>query len=605
MCRVSTAEAPVVPVAAPPAAGGSADRLGAVLAGAVGLCVADASTAVHVTLSPLFTALQCLLFLPWLRNIFDFVAGDRRRGARRLPALVVHLGLAAVAVACLASKWVVLLGSTGALARFEQAYQTYTVIATAAGTLGFVLKGARLGRVLTALNEQPARLMLLSFGTTALLGGFLLTLPVSVRRLEDANFVDGLFMATSAVCVTGLSVHDVARTYTPVGQLLLLLLIQAGGLGIMVLSTFLVIAVGQQMRLRSVAIMAEAIDAEGIAGMRRTVTTIVLVTLGFEALGTLGLAAAFSMHPDVAAGVESEAPLSGAGSILWAALFHSVSAFCNAGFSLFRGNLSALAGDLPVNVVVSVLITAGGLGFPVLSELGRQAAMRLRRERGPRLSLHSRVVLVSSGLLVGSLALLTAVLEWSRSLAHLTWPERLLASLFQSVSARTAGFNSVDLGLMQPATWLIFCAFMFVGASPGSTGGGIKTSTLATLAASLRAQLRGEAQARLFDRALPSAVVQRAIGVAFLSGMLVSGLSFLLLLTDGGEPLRLVFEVVSAFATVGYSTGITPVLTPAGKLIIVVAMLVGRVGPMTLALALAGRQQAAPVRAVEERVLIG
>jgi trk system potassium uptake protein TrkH len=258
-----------------------------------------------------------------------------------------------------------------------------------------------------------------------------------------------------------------------------------------------------------------------------------------------------------------------------------------------------------VNAVVAFLVAAGGIGFPVLAEVGRRGAARMRGERPPRLSLHARTVLATSALLVVALAVAILLFEWSRALAHLPWPARVTAAVFQSISARTAGFNTVDLGAMRPATWLLLAAFMFVGASPGSTGGGIKTSTLAALAASLRALLRGHDQPRLFDRALPAAVVQRAIGLTFLSATLVAAFALVLLSTERAEPMRVVFEVVSAFATVGYSTGITAELSPAGRLALVVAMLVGRVGPMTMAFALAGRRRDAPLRAVEEKVLVG
>jgi trk system potassium uptake protein TrkH len=580
-------------------------RLARPLALALALCVADTALAIHTVASSALTLAQALAFVPWLRSLLAMAAADRRGARRRLPVLALHLAAAGVAVACLASKSVVLAWPDGSGARLEHAYRTYTVIGTVAAALGFALRGARLARLLGALEEHPARLMLASFGLTAVLGGFVLTLPVSVRRLDDASYIDGLFMATSAVCVTGLAVHDVAGTYTPVGQAVLLLLIQAGGLGIMVLSTFLVIAAGQRLGVRSAAMMAEATAAEGLASLRRTVSVIVLATLGIEAAGAIALYGAFSRHPGVGDGPESAAALAGAGSLVWAAVFHAVSAFCNAGFSLFRANLAPLAGDLAVNVTVSLLVVAGGLGFPVLAELGRRAAGHARRTRSPRMTLHARVVLATSALLLLSATLLLLVLEWSRSLAHLPWWQRLMAAVFQAVSARTAGFNTVDLALMQPASWLVLCAFMFVGASPGSTGGGIKTSTLAALTASLRALLRGDDAVRLFDRSLPDGVVQKAIGVTFLSGLLVSALAFLLRLTEDGDSLRLAFEVVSAFATVGYSTGITPELSPLGRLILTATMLIGRVGPITMALALAGRARSSAVRPVEEKVLVG
>jgi trk system potassium uptake protein TrkH len=373
----------------------------------------------------------------------------------------------------------------------------------------------------------------------------------------------------------------------------------------MVLSTFVVVVAGRRLRVRSAAVMAEAMDAESLSSLKRAVVTIVLTTLAVEAVGATALYLALSRYPEVGLGPEPAAALSGAGSVLWASVFHAVSAFCNAGFSLFPANLAPLAGDAAVNGTVALLVAVGGLGFPVLAELGRQAAARARGERAPRLSLHARTVLASSGALVAVLAAAIAVLEWDVSLAGLSRPQRLMAAAFHSVSARTAGFNTVDIGAMRPATWLLLCAFMFVGASPGSTGGGIKTSTFVALAASLRALVRGEEQARVFDRVLPAAVVHRAIGVTFLSGLLVASFAFLLLLIEAGDPSRLVFEVVSAFGTVGFSTGITADLSTAGRLLLVAAMIVGRVGPVTMTLALAGRQRAAPVRPVEEKVLIG
>jgi trk system potassium uptake protein TrkH len=284
-----------------------------------------------------------------------------------------------------------------------------------------------------------------------------------------------------------------------------------------------------------------------------------------------------------------------------------VSAFCNAGFSLFARNLTPFAGDLAVNGAVMALILVGGIGFPVLDELLRRARLVLAGARPPRLSLHSRTALAVSGALVAALFALLAALEWEGSLAHLSWPRRLLAALFQSVTARTAGFNTVDFGGMGPATLLVFGAAMFIGASPGSTGGGIKTTTFAALVATLRAVLLGRKRPRLFDRSLGEGLSQRAIGVTFLSGALVLAFSFALLVVGGHPSEELMFEAMSAFATVGLSTGVTPELSAAAKLVLSLTMLTGRIGPLTLALALAGRARRAapPVEAPEERVFIG
>jgi trk system potassium uptake protein TrkH len=568
------------------------------------LAVADFATAVHPVLSPVWTAIQSVLFVFWARAVLRGTPAARPRRSTRLGGLAVSALALGVVAACLASKWAV-LGRPGEGGPHAEAYRTYLGFAAVTSGVALLVRGARLARLLVAMGDQPARLLVGSFALASLGGSFLLTLPLSVRRLGETSFVDALFMATSAVCVTGLAVHDVGRTYTPFGQAVLLLLIQVGGLGIMVLSTFVVIVAGRRMRVRSAAVMAEAIDAESLSSLRRAVLTIVLTTAAVETLGTAALYLALGRHPEVGLGPESGGPLSGAGSRLWAAVFHSVSAFCNAGFSLFPASLAPLAGDVPVNLTVALLVVVGGLGFPVVSELGRHAVVRARGERPPRLSLHARTVLASSGALVVLLAAALAVLEWERSLGHLPRPQRLMAAVFQSVSARTAGFNTVDVGAMRPATWLLLCAFMFVGASPGSTGGGIKTSTFMALAASLRALVRGEGHARLFDRVLPQAVVNRAIGVTFLSALLAGSIAFGLLLLEAAEPARLLFEVVSAFGTVGYSTGITAGLSDGGRILIVVAMILGRVGPLTMTLALAGRQGPMPLRPAEERVLIG
>ncbi len=568
-----------------------------VLAAVLG--AADAVLALTVWVSLGLTGLESLLALPWAWTVLRLEGLDRRRRALHL----LHLVTIGLLLACLAAKWHVLLQPVPA--EGLHAYRTYTVAAALLAIVGLVGRGSRLGRLVLAIAEQPARLMLLSFGGAALLGGFVLTLPVSLRSLGAASIVDGLFTATSAVCVTGLVVNDIATTYTSFGQGVILLLIQAGGLGIMVLSTFFVIVTGQRLRVRSSAVLAETIDAESLASLRRAIVGIVLTTFALEAAGAALLYLAFLRYPAIALGPGAASPLSGAGGHLWAAVFHAVSAFCNAGFSLFPTSLMPLVADPWVNLIVMGLILLGGIGFPVLDELRGRLRERARGERPPRLSLHARTALVTSVALVLGLAVVLLSLEHASAFGRLSWPEKLLAAAFKSVTTRTAGFNTVDTGALGPASLLLICAVMFVGASPGSTGGGIKTTTLATLVATLRAILRGEPQARIFDRALGEATTRRAIGVAFLSGVLVAFFAFVLLIAENGPPLGLVFEAVSAFATVGLSTGITGSLSVPGRLVLILTMLVGRIGPLTLALALAGRGRAAAVARPEERLLIG
>jgi trk system potassium uptake protein TrkH len=290
---------------------------------------------------------------------------------------------------------------------------------------------------------------------------------------------------------------------------------------------------------------------------------------------------------------------------VWAAVFHSVSAFCNAGFSVFRNGLMPLASSWGVCITVMLLIVVGGLGFPVAAELLRRLVDLVRRRRSPRLSLHARVVLVTTALLVVGGAIGFLLLEHGGSMGHLSWSDRVVAAFFQSVTTRTAGFNTVDFGLMQPATLFFACFLMFIGASPGSTGGGVKTTTLATLVATLRAELTRAPGPELSGRALGTGTVRKAVAVTIMSVAIVSVLLFVLLLTEEHTPAQLVFEVVSAFSTTGLSTGITPKLGSLGEAAIILGMFVGRIGPLTLALAVATAARDRRYRLAEEQISIG
>jgi trk system potassium uptake protein TrkH len=266
--------------------------------------------------------------------------------------------------------------------------------------------------------------------------------------------------------------------------------------------------------------------------------------------------------------------------------------------------LVPFVGSPIVMLTITLLMVLGGIGFPVLDELAKALVDRLRGRRVPKPSLHLRVAVRTSALLLVGLALANLLLEWRDSMKSLSFGERLLGSIFQSASARTCGFNVVDVGAMGSAVLVLTCAAMFVGASPGSTGGGIKTTTLAVLYSALRGELFAR-PARLFDRALPEPVIRRAIGVAFLSMVLVFVVFVALLLLERHPPLELAFETVSAFSTTGLSTGVTPNLSTAGKVLITLTMFIGRIGPLTLALALARAAQDRAVAFPQERVLIG
>ena len=600
------------------------------LAGWALVTVLELATSVHPWISWVLTALEVLGVpaMAWVVVALareDAKAGDHQMvpGARRQHVRLsekearrgrvrTYLLLGVLVILLGTLLWgqiqLLLAAHRGALTRGEvgASYRSYVVAVFALVLLGLLGSPRRLSRLLASVADHPARLMAGSFGLAALLGGLLLALPVSLVRVHDASLIHALFTSVSAVCVTGLSVYNVAETYSPFGQAVIFGLIQIGGIGIMSLSGFFAVLAGGRLRATHAVAMAELLDMDSMVSLKRTLIHIVAFTLAVEAAGALVLYGLFASHPEIAqAAAESSHGLAGAGSRLWAAVFHSVSAFCNAGFSVFRDGLLPLSSSWAVCATVMVLIVVGGLGFPVASELLRRLVNLLRRRRNPRLSLHARVVLTTTTLLILLGAAAFFVLEQGRAMGHLRWPERLLAALFQSISTRTAGFNTVDFGAMAPATLLVACFLMFVGASPGSTGGGVKTTTLAVLAATLRAELGRWAQPELGGRALGTATVRKAVAVTFMSVAIVATLLFVLLLSEEHAPAQIAFEVVSAFSTTGLSTGITSRLGVVGELAITVGMFVGRIGPLTLALAVATAARDRRYRLVEEHISIG
>jgi trk system potassium uptake protein len=568
-----------------------------VLLGMPGLVVASAVvTAVDFTigvegaLSVALTVLSLGLALAWGKILLS-----DRRGNNQLRALVVKGVLLVLMGVSLIAKALALSLAASAPAAYVASYRTYGVAVLLVFVAGLGGRRDRFGRFLAVSAEHPARLAVLSFGTAGLLGGFLLALPPSLQHVEDASLLDAMFMSFSAVCVTGLAVHNVAETYTVFGQMVLCGLIQIGGLGIMVLSAALGVFAGKRMQVKSGAVLAEMIDADSIAGLRRIVVSIVLTTFVLEAGG----AALFWVVLRGRVGLAE-------GDLVWTSIFHAISAFCNAGFTLFPGGLAQVGDSAAVLGVAGSIIVLGGIGFPVLAEVRSQLWARMMRRRPRRVSLHSRVVLATSAIVTATAALALLAFETHHSMKELGFFSRVLASLFHAVSMRTAGFDTVDLGALSMPAMLVTCVAMAIGASPGSTGGGLKTTTAATIFAALRAELRRHPSPQLFDRAIPASLVRRALGLFFLG---LSWFLFTLLLLFALEdhpPAELVFETVSALSTTGLSMGITPHLTSGGKLLILVTMLLGRVGPLTAAMALADRRGgAAPYALPEERVLVG
>ena len=433
-----------------------------------------------------------------------------------------------------------------------------------------------------------------------LLGTFLLALPAA-HAAEPLSLLDALFTAASATCVTGLVVVDTGSRLSPFGQAVVLGLFQVGGLGLMTFAVFAGIALGGRVAFTGRALIQDTMHHTPSVGVRRLVRHVVVFTLASEAVGALVLWLRFS---------ESEAPA----RALWSAVFHAVSAFCNAGFSLYPDSLTRHRGDAVVNLGVTGLVLLGGLGFLASMELRDQLASRLRRLRPPQASLHTRLVLLVTAAFLAGAALVYLVLEWNNVLRGMPPGERLLAAWFMAVTPRTAGFNTIDYGQVSSETLFFTIFLMFVGASPGSTGGGIKTTTFGLLVALVVARWRGRGRASVFHRTIPHAVMDRALMLAMLAWALVSlAIGLLVFAESAGVPyeranprfVALMFEAVSAFGTVGLSTGITPGLGAASKLVLIALMFMGRVGPLTLILAMSPRERRGRFRYAEENVMVG
>lgn len=440
---------------------------------------------------------------------------------------------------------------------------------------------SRSGRpVLTVLLRRPIALLCLSFALTIAAGTAALLPPAASAPGKATDLVTALFMATSATCVTGLGVVDVGSHFSRFGQWVLLILIQVGGLGITTFTTALALAFRRQLSQRAHGALQEIVEEETVSGLRRLILSIVGITLAVEAAGALLLYPILSTGPD-------GRPLAPAERAFHAA-FHAVSAFCNAGFGLYPDSLAGFVGHPGLNAVVATLIVLGGIGFPVMMTLLRVDRWWRHGLRGgwALVPVHARVVLVTTAGLLALGAAAFLVLEWNRSLASLSLGERLLASMFQSATLRTAGFATVDFTLLGTPMLLVSLALMFIGGSPGGTAGGVKTTTVAVLALTFRAMLRRRQDVEVYGRSVPAANVYRAAAVAVISLGMLFALSLVLLMVEPALPFgSVLFEAVSAFGTVGLSLGLTPSLGVAGRLVVCALMFAGRLGPFTLAVA--------------------
>lgn len=440
---------------------------------------------------------------------------------------------------------------------------------------------------------SPAQVLVIGFASIILVGTILLSLPVSVPEDRSPEIIDSLFTATSAVCVTGLIVANTGDDFSPFGQMVILILLQIGGLGYMTMATLTALFVGKRITLRDRVIMQEALNQFNLRGLVRFTLYIVKVTLLFEIVGAIILSFYWmGKFPVVKA--------------IYYGIFHSVSAFCNAGFSLFSTNLGAFTTDPVVTLVVSSLFIIGGIGYIVISDL-------YMYRKTKHLLIHTKFALTITGILILLGTVLIFVLERNNpaTLGNLSLPHKILSSYFHSVTARTAGFNTLNIASFTIPALFLVVIFMFVGASPGGTGGGIKTTTFGVVISDIWATLRGKREVNIFKRRLGKDIIRKSFTVLFLGIGLIVLVTMLLLIIEKKELIRILFEVVSAFGTVGLSAAkgislsLSSTFSAAGKLLIIITMFVGRLGPLTLGVAVIQAEDKTRYKYAEERVLIG
>lgn len=458
-----------------------------------------------------------------------------------------------------------------------------------------------MARFTGSLAKYPARAAIIWYLGMILIGGLILTRPMCrAAGREPISWVDALFTATSATCVTGLTVRSTGSDFSGLGQVVILGLIQLGGIGIMTVTTFITLRLLGRAGLRHRAVVSETLGSGTASDLQWVLRNVLGMTFVVEAAGFFILAIRNLFDYPVL-------------TALWHALFHSISAFCNAGFALPEDNLIGYQGDPLVNLTIVSLIVIGGIGFPVLLDLKRNWYGPWDR-RWERLQLHTKLMLIGTTvlLMIGTIAILA--LEWDNMMKEMSFGRSLLVALFQSVVCRTAGFNTVPIGALTNATLFLMVLLMAVGAGPCSTAGGFKVSTMMIFVLRASSTLRGFSKVSIFRRTIPFGVMARATTTVLLyMAVAVASLTSLLVLEQshrahmGGQEIFLdaLFEVVSALSTVGLSTGITSTLSDAGRIVLMLTMFIGRLGPISVAMALSLSERPQTIEYPPEEPLIG
>ncbi len=449
------------------------------------------------------------------------------------------------------------------------------------------LGSIRISRELIRIN--PAQTLSIGFLGLILLGTLLLMLPFATKDRHHLSFIDALFEATSAVCVTGLVVVDTATTFTTFGQIVLMVLIQIGGLGFMTIGILIALFLGKNIGLKGRLMIQESLNQLSLEGMVRLVKFVLIFTFLMEGIGALILA--LRWWPEL-----------GLGRALFYGIFHSVSAFNNAGFDLmgdFR-SLTSYVGDFTIIVTLSSLFIIGGIGYTVVLDI-------LKKKSFKKLSLHTKLVLWVTLLLNVAGTILILCLEYNNpgTLGGMSLKEKILGAYFHGVVPRTAGFNTLNMGELTLSSQFVTMLFMFIGGGSGGTAGGIKVTTFVIILLAVWTMIRGREEVNTMGRRIPKDIIFRAFSITVYSISVIFFVLFLLTITETAPLNVLLFEVISAFGTVGMSLGLTPELSVAGKFIITVLMFIGRVGPLTLAFALARANRKLPYKYVEEKIMIG
>lgn len=452
------------------------------------------------------------------------------------------------------------------------------------------MRGIKRNKILSVWEElSPARKLTLGFLLVIILGTVLLKLPFSLKKGQEITFLESLFTIVSAVCVTGLSVVDVSQTFSAIGAGIILLFIQLGGLGVMTFSTMIFIILGSKMSYGTRELLKEERNSASTGGIIKFIRILLFTVFFIELVGAIILFFEFKKFMPIK-------------NAVYYGIFHSISAFCNAGFSLFSNNLEDFKSNIVINLTISYLIIFGGMGFAVISSF-----IYVIRKGKNRFNLTAKISLTMGIALtfIGMILFLLFEFNNMETIGEMTFFEKLIASFFQSVTLRTAGFNTVSLSEIRPATIFISYILMFIGASPGSTGGGIKTTTFAILIFYVIGILRKKEYIEMFNRRIDWEIMNKALAIIMISLAYISFVTVTILALENLPLEKVLYEVISAFATVGLSMNLTTQLGTISKILIIFTMFVGRLGPLTIALAFTEQRKKSSLKFPKEDILVG